>query len=284
MKNELLKNIICSKEEELREKEKELKNIKYNLMCVKKDGLLMGYTIEEIKASIAFTEEYIKFIQEEIIVLKNMCDRYKKKYNLEEYKMKLSEFKDYIIKQFGEKEWWKYESTYGYSIYSATEEEQLDIVNSDEIDIKYINNPSEKLQLLAVRLNGYTIQHINNPSEKVQLEAIKKAQNSIKYINNPTEEVQLLAIKSSPYALQYIKNPTEKVQLEAVKGDGFVIEYIDNPSEKVQLEAVKEDGYAIKHIKNPSKKVIKEAVRSIDSSYVSNYLLRYIENDLKEGK
>lgn len=75
MKNELLKNIISSKEEEIREKEKELKNIKYNLMYVKKERVLMGYTIEEIKAIDAFTEEYIKFIQEEIIVLKNMCDR-----------------------------------------------------------------------------------------------------------------------------------------------------------------------------------------------------------------
>ena len=84
MKNELLKMIIRSKEAEIMEKEKELKNIRYNLKCAKKDGLLMGYTIEDIKASIAFTEEYIKFIQEEIIVLKNMCGRYKKENDLEE--------------------------------------------------------------------------------------------------------------------------------------------------------------------------------------------------------
>ena len=35
MKNEILNNIICSKEEEIREKEKELKIIKSNLKIAK---------------------------------------------------------------------------------------------------------------------------------------------------------------------------------------------------------------------------------------------------------
>ena len=42
MKNELLNNIICSKEEEIREKEKELKNIKDNLECAKTGEFLIG--------------------------------------------------------------------------------------------------------------------------------------------------------------------------------------------------------------------------------------------------
>lgn len=84
MKSELLKMIIRSKEAEIREKEKELKSIKYNLTCVKTGDFLMEYTKEEIKASIAFTEEYIKCKQREIKTLKEMCNRYKKEYNLEE--------------------------------------------------------------------------------------------------------------------------------------------------------------------------------------------------------
>ena len=173
MKNELLKKIISSKEEEIREKEKELKNIKYNLMCVKKDGLLMGYTIEEIKASIAFTEEYIKFIQEEIIVLKNMCDRYKKKYNLEDNKMKLSELKEKIIELEGEKRWEKIKNTEEFKLYIASEKEQKKVLQKRGADIQYINNPTEEMQLEAVKENGLAIRYINNPTEKVIEEAIK---------------------------------------------------------------------------------------------------------------
>lgn len=84
MKNELLNNIICSKEAEIREKEKELKIIKSNLKIAKTGNYLMEYTKGEIKASIAFTEEYIKYKQNDINTLKEMCNRYKKEYNLED--------------------------------------------------------------------------------------------------------------------------------------------------------------------------------------------------------
>lgn len=177
MRNELLKLIIRSKEAEIREKEKELKNIKYNLMCVKKDGLLMGYTIEEIKASIAFTEEYIKFIQEEIIVLKNMCDRYKKKYNLEEYKMKLSELKEIILKQFGEKGWEELKRTISYGIYNSSEEEQLKAIKRSFSNFNYIKNPTEEMQLEAIKARHYLIDYMCNPSDKVLRKVIERVEN-----------------------------------------------------------------------------------------------------------
>ena len=106
MKNELLKNMIQSKEEEIREKKKELKNIKHNLMCAEtSDEFLMAQTREEIEVCVDFTEEIIKIKSKEIKELKEICNRYKKEYNLEEYKMKLSEFKKEIIKEFGERGW-----------------------------------------------------------------------------------------------------------------------------------------------------------------------------------
>ena len=84
MKNELLKMIVRSKEAEIREKEKELKIIKSNLKIAKTGNYLMEYTKGEAKASIVFTEEYIKYKQKDIKILKEMCNRYKKQYNLEE--------------------------------------------------------------------------------------------------------------------------------------------------------------------------------------------------------
>jgi hypothetical protein len=77
MKNELLKNIICSKEEEIREKEKELKELKDNFENAKPDDFFNEWTK-------VFTEAYIKYKQYDIDTLKERCNRYKKKYNLEE--------------------------------------------------------------------------------------------------------------------------------------------------------------------------------------------------------
>ena len=98
MKNEILKNKICSKEEEIREKEKTLKNLKDNFEHVKSEDFPNKWIKD-------FIEAYINYKQFEIDTLKEECDRYKKEYNLEEYKMKLSEFKEIILRKFGEKGW-----------------------------------------------------------------------------------------------------------------------------------------------------------------------------------
>lgn len=130
--------------------------------------------------------------------------------------MKLSEFKENIIKQFGEKGWKQLEKTEEYLVYSS----------------------NEKQQNLSVKLSG----------------------TQIKYIDNPSEELQLEAIKNNVRNLQYIDNPTKKVQLEAVKRNPLYIQYINNPSEKILLKALEE----------------------LESIGDVVYLLKYIENDLKE--
>ena len=84
MKNKLLKNMILSKEEEIREIKKELKIIKDNLKHAKASDFLIEYTKEEIEVSIAFTEEYIKIKNEVIKVLNELCNKYKREYNLED--------------------------------------------------------------------------------------------------------------------------------------------------------------------------------------------------------
>ena len=69
-------------------------------------------------------------------------------------------------------------------------------------------------ELEAVKKHGYNIRFIDNPSEEVQLAAVKEDGGSVQFIKNPLEEVKLEAVKEDGYAIQYIKNPTEEVQLE----------------------------------------------------------------------
>lgn len=178
--------------------------------------------------------------------------------------MTLSEFKEKVIEIHGKETWDYIIGTEVYKLYTAPEEEQLKAVQQDEYNIIYINNPSEEMKLEAVKENGLAIQCINNPSK----------------------EVQLKAVKSNGYAIQYINNPTEEMKLEAVKQKGYAIEYIDNPSEEIQLIAVKQDSTNIVDINNPTDKVIQELIEKIDIDNTCNfkYILRFLENDLKEER
>ena len=113
----------------------------------------------------------------------------------------------------------------------------------------------------------------------------KEIENSYVYkAYSATEEEQIEAVKQDGTIIRYINNPSKELQLEAVKANGNAIEYMNNPSEEVQLEAVKQDGYTITDINNPTDKVIKEAIKNIKIDYAYNlkYILRFLENDLKE--
>lgn len=196
MKNELLNNIICSKEEEIREKEKELKIIKDNLKIAKTGNYLIEYTKGEIIAAIEFTEELIKCKQRDIKTLKEMCNRYKAKYNLEEYKMKLSEFKEIILRKFGEKGWEEFKNSTEYLTYNATEKKVLEKIKNNNENIRYINNPTEEMQLEVMKRSNpfYYIQLINKPTKKVLQEAINRADTIhdykyvLKHIENDLKE------------------------------------------------------------------------------------------------
>lgn len=189
MKNELLNNIICSKEEEIREIEKELKILKDNLKHAKASDSLIEYTKEEIEVSIAFTEEYIKIKNEVIKVLNELCNKYKKEYKLEENKMKLSKAKEIILKQFGERGWKRLKESYEYQVYIAPEEEQLRLVQTQAGRIENINNPTEDMQLEAVEENPYLIKYINNPTDKAieNLDNIGDVADLLRHIENDLE-------------------------------------------------------------------------------------------------
>lgn len=152
---------------------------------------------------------------------------------------------------------------------SASQKDQIKILNQNIESFKYIKNPSEEIQLLAIKKDYNFLKYIDNPSKKIRLESLKQSYFSIEYIKNPTQEEQLIAVKKCGDMIRYIKNPSEEVQLASVAQTelqqlksaiyyqmfGSAIQYIENPSEKVQLEAVKNRMYAFDHIKNPTEKV-----------------------------
>jgi len=127
--------------------------------------------------------------------------------------------------------------------------------------IKYIKNPSEKLQKLAVRTDPEAIKWIKNPSEELKKFAVQSNGHVIQHIPNPSEELQLIAVKSDGRALQHLANPSKAVQLAAVQQFGGAIKFVDNPSDDIQLAAVQQNGEALQWIRNPTEAVQLAAIR-----------------------
>ena len=93
--------------------------------------------------------------------------------------MKLSEFKEIILRKFGEKGWEEFKNSSEYLTYNATEKKVLEKIKNDNNNIRYINNPTEEMQLEVMKRSNpypfYYIQLINIPTKKVLQEVINRA-------------------------------------------------------------------------------------------------------------
>lgn len=96
--------------------------------------------------------------------------------------MKISELKEIILRKFGEKGWEGFKESYEYLIYNATEKKVLEKIKYDNNNIRYLNNPTEEMQLEAIKGDlYYYIQLIANPTENVLQEVVNKAETIYDY-------------------------------------------------------------------------------------------------------
>lgn len=106
------------------------------------------------------------------------------------------------------------------------------IIDKSGAAIKYVKNPSPKLQIAAIKENPsslqYIIQHIENPSDEIKLAAVKQDGSAIHWIEDPSPELQMIAVKQNIENLGYITNPAPEVQMFAVKQDIDNIDYINS--------------------------------------------------------
>ena len=93
--------------------------------------------------------------------------------------MKISELKKIILRKFGEKGWEEFKNSSEYLTYNATEKKVLEKIKNDNNNIRYINNPTEEMQLEVMKRSNpypfYYIQLINIPTKKVLQEVINRA-------------------------------------------------------------------------------------------------------------
>ena len=91
--------------------------------------------------------------------------------------------------------------------------------------VKLIKNPCQKLQEITIKENPCLIKYIDNPSEEMQMFAIKTA--------TLPEYQKIYGLIDGAIMLD-IKNPSENVQAEAIKNWKNAINFIENPTEKIK--------------------------------------------------
>lgn len=110
--------------------------------------------------------------------------------------MKLSEFKEIILRKFGEKGWEEFKNSSEYLTYNASEKKVLEKIKNDNENIRFINNPTEEMQLEVMKRSNpfYYIELINIPTKKVLQEAINRVDTVhdykyiLKHIENDLKE------------------------------------------------------------------------------------------------
>jgi len=179
--------------------------------------------------------------------------------------MNVYNFFKFLEQKKGEKIPFEAKLSYG----DMSDDEIIRILHIDMEYLKYIKNPSEKIQHFVLNYGldttnsdawiRSTLQLIKKPSHSIILEAIKLFNDStnmlyvLNYITRRgvklTEEIQLELINRKPEILLYFlsfyshEKPSERVQIEAVSRNGDIMGHIFDagitPSEDVMVAAIK---------------------------------------------
>ena len=121
----------------------------------------------------------------------------------------------------------------------------------------YFEKDENKL-LHTVKMIGSSIKFIPNPSPKIQLQQLTKDMNNVDYIESPDNIVLKNLVTQNGGYIKYIIDagikPNHDIQLQQVSQNGQQIRYIINagikPDYDVQLQQISQDGQQIGYIIN----------------------------------
>ena len=159
----------------------------------------------------------------------------------------------------------------------------IEMIRTNPIIIKNIDNPTEAVIKLAIEQRGWAIRYAKDPTEEVQLLAVKKDYDSIKYIKEPYESVQMEAVRISYDALRYINKPSYKAEVIAIKNNEAAVKFITSLDKEKILNFLKENILVIRYItrsllaqisQEEFEEVLKEALskEDIEEKYIRDFL------------
>lgn len=173
------------------------------------------------------------------------------------------------------------------SLFNILPEEYIILlVSANPFAIMCVHNPSEIVQLVAVR-NMYKnsskdyhhndfIKYIESPTEQVQVESVVRAPKSIEYIKNPCRRAQLVALRYpglDRFVSDSLKNqvkfkpfPTKNI---CTSLEEFINAFGSPDNEESQLEAI---SYNIDYLKCSNKRFITNPTMKTMISYTARVL------------
>lgn len=99
--------------------------------------------------------------------------------------------------------------------------QRIKLKNIREISSLPIWN-DEVFQFKAINITCLAIRYIKNPSVRVQFRAIDYGPNTIRHIRNPAFNVQIIAVCNNPKCIKYIKKPHINVSMFAMQVSGWI--------------------------------------------------------------
>ena len=155
-------------------------------------------------------------------------------------------------------EWWKTNiSAFADIYFEKNETKLLNTVEDIGSSIKFIPNPSPKLQLQQLTKDINNINYIESPDNIVLKTLVSQDGEYIKYIIKagirPNHDIQLQQVSQNGYQIAYIIDagiiPEHDVQLQQVSQNGYQIgDILDagiKPEHDIQLQQVSQNGHQI---------------------------------------
>ena len=142
-----------------------------------------------------------------------------------------------------------------YGISSYYELDKLDesqivsvIKNYCPYAIKYLTNPSYRVQEVSITQNAGYLRFIKNPSDKIIRLALKQDIQSAIYIKKPSADMQIFAVSLDPIAVKYLGPTCKRAQILAVSNKPDMYTNIKNPELETSILAVTYDKHMLPYV------------------------------------
>jgi len=112
-------------------------------------------------------------------------------------------------------------------IKGGSEEMIKKLIEENENNIKWFDDLSDEICMIALKKNKTIFKYIKNPSEEIKLLAVILFPKNIKYLDETSnKDIYEVAIIKKPEIIKILKKPTKELIKLAIKMDGSIVENI----------------------------------------------------------
>lgn len=123
-----------------------------------------------------------------------------------------------------------------------------DSIVRDPKSIRFIDEQTERMALMAVRLDPTLIDAIHDQTERVCAVVLQQDPKLFSKIRAPTEAIIHFAMRQDPTQLKNVRNQTEAACVEAVSKCGMSLIWVETQTKRIVKAALDQNPDAIVHV------------------------------------